>query len=239
MKNTKSEANKVVLTVSPKGISMETKFLLKPVGIFLIIISLLIGSIYFSLGQINKVNAKIAESEKNETILKNKVGILRSITGSLPDDISFIDLSLPSKGIALYGMSQIKTQANSLGILISNLRTGSTIEDSGGVFKITVSFDVQGDKQLIYDYLALFPKMLPLMKVDKVSIGTNEGITLATVSVSAFGADLPTKIPSLTSPVQDLTSEELKTIDEISSYIMPEFVIPVPITETSKEDPFN
>ena len=63
MKNTKSEANKVVLTVSPKGISMETKFLLKPVGIFLIIISLLIGSIYFSLGQINKVNAKIAESE--------------------------------------------------------------------------------------------------------------------------------------------------------------------------------
>lgn len=239
MEKVNPEINKFVLADTSKFVSTEVKYIAKPLAIFALTISLFVGSFYFSLGQINKVRAKIDSSKKDQKVLAAKVSVLRNITDVLPADISFVDTALPSKGIALYGMSQVKTQANNLGLIISDLRTGGVVQEKDGLSRISISFDVAGDGQAIYDYLALFPKLLPLMKVDKLSLSKIDGITNATVTLSAFSGDLPKKIPSLETPVTDLTSDEVKILNEISGYSQPQFLLPSPTIETPKENPFN
>ena len=239
MKETKIETNKLVFSSPSKLLSIQSKFLIKHLGILLLTILLLASSLYYGIGKVKSIKTKISESQKSEKLLNNKVSILRNVTSTLPEDISYIDFALPSKGIALYAISQVKNQANTLGLLISNLRTGSVSEDKNGISKINLTFDVEGYEQSIYDYLGLFPKMLPLMKIDKLSINTTAGIATATVSVSAYSGDLPKSIPSLTSPIKDLTNEEIQTLNNISEFLKPEFVTLSASTESPKEDPFN
>lgn len=233
------EVNKFVLSDASKYVSMESKFIIKPLGILLIIILLLSGSIYFSLGKINLIRAKIGESQKSEKLLNTKVNILQNVDSIIPSDISFIDLALPSKGVVIYGMSQVKNQASALGLLISDLKTGSASQINSGVSKVTISFDVEGEEQAVYDYLELFSKLLPLMKVDKVDISKINGVATASTTVSVFSGELPTKIPSLTTPVTDLTNDETKILNEILGFKQPQFILSSPNSETPKEDPFN
>lgn len=239
MEKVNPEINKFVLADTSKFVSTEIKYIAKPLGILALIVALFVGSFYFGLGQINKIRTQIDASKKDQKVLATKVSVLRNITNVLPTDISFVDVALPAKGIALYGMSQVKTQANLLGLTIADLRTGGVIQEKDGLSRISISFDVTGDEQTIYNYLAMFPKMLPLMKVDKLSLSKIDGITSATVTLSAFSGDLPKKIPSLVTPVTDLTSEEVETLNEISGFSQPQFLLPSPTIETPKDNPFN
>ncbi|AKM83466.1 hypothetical protein A2422_01165 [Candidatus Woesebacteria bacterium RIFOXYC1_FULL_31_51] len=233
------EINKFVIGDTSKFISQESKFMIKPLAIFVIVIALLVGSVYFGFGQINSIKTKLTESKKNQKLLATKVSILQNVTKVIPIDLTSIDFALPEKGIAIYGMSQVKSQAGALGLIISNLRTGSVIQEKDGVSKATISFDVEGNEQAIYDYLGLFSKLLPLMKVDKVSISKLDGVVKASTTISVFSGELPKRIPSITSPVTDLTNDELLTLKEISTFSPPQFVIPAPFSDIAKEDPFN
>lgn len=239
MNKTRPEINKLILSDPTKSMSMESKFLLKPIGILIFVIILFIGSLKFGLGQINSVKSKIDESKKNEKLLINKIDVLKNVTTKFPENISFIDLALPSKGIAIYGMSQVKNQADLLGLIVTNLRTGNPVDEKNGISRVSISFDVQGDEQLIYEYLNKFPKLLPLMKVDKLSISNIDGISNASVTLSAFSGDFPEKIPSLQSPVKDLTDSESEVLYELSNYIGPEFMVTEASSDNFKEDPFN
>lgn len=220
-------------------ITKELKFFLKPLGVLIVLIVLIIITLNFGLGQINSVKAKIKKSNKDEKILITKVNTLKNVAEVLPSDISFIDIVLPSKGTSLYSMSQIKNQAYPLGLLVTNLKTGSAIQTQEGVSKTSLSFDVQGNEQVIYSYLGLFPKLLPLMKVDKVDISKAEGIANATVTLSTFSGDLPKEIPSITTPITDLSNDEIKTLKDISGFLLPQFIIPSVSIEASREDPFT
>jgi hypothetical protein len=239
MDKVKPQTNKIIVNDTPKFISEESKFMIIPLAIFVLIMSLLAGSVYFELGQINLIKAKLTEGKKNQKLLATKVSILQNVTNVIPIDLTSINFALPEKGIAIYGMSQVKSQASTLGLIITNLRTGSVIQEKNGVSKATISFDVEGNEQTIYDYLGLFSKLLPLMKVDKVSISKLDGIVKASTTISVFSGELPQRIPSITSPVTDLTNDELLTLKEISTFSPPQFVIPAPFSDTAKEDPFN
>lgn len=217
----------------------ELNFLLKPLGIFIFIVLLFIGSCYYGLEQINLLKTKINVDKKSQKVLGTKLSILQNVENIIPSDISFIDIALPSRGIAIYAMNQVKNQANSLGLIISNLKTGAVTPDKDGISKVNISFEIEGDEQSVYNYLESFPELLPLMKIDKVSINSTDGIVRASVSVSAFSGELPKKIPSITTSVTDLTSDEVKVLNEISGYQKPQFVVINASNETPKEDPFN
>lgn len=218
----------------------QFNFLIKPVSILVVIILLFVLVISFGVSQITSVRTKIAAGNKSETTLKQKAQTLETVAEILPGDVTFLDVVLPSKGSVLYGLSQIKSQALTNNIVLSSLKTGTSIPESDGVYKTSISFDAEGEEQTIYIFLNSFSKLLPLMNVDKVSINKSDELARASVSISVFSSELPKKIPALTESVKELTKDEIKTLTELATYEMPQFVEPeVENSSPKKVDPFN
>lgn len=218
----------------------QFNFLFKPIGLFSLIIILFLIVLFTGIKQINIIRSKIAAGNKTEISLNYKAGTLESVSQTLPKDVTFLDVILPSKGSVLYGLSQVKNQALVSGVTVSNLKTGSSVEDSIGVFKTSIIFDTEGEEQNIYKFLNSFSRLLPLMNVEKVSLTNLQDNTLANVSLSVYSAKLPTKIPAITESITELSSQEIKTLEELSGYEMPDFVEPsANILTEPKSDPFN
>lgn len=218
----------------------QFNFLIKPVSILVVIVLLFVLVISFGVNQITSVRTKIAAGNKSETTLKQKAQTLETVAEILPGDVTFLDIVLPSKGSVLYGLSQIKSQALTNNIVLSSLKTGTSIPESDGVYKTSISFDAEGEEQAIYIFLNSFSKLLPLMNVDKVSINKSDELARASVSISVFSSELPKKIPALTESVKELSKDEIKTLTELSTYGMPQFVEPeVENSSPKKVDPFN
>jgi len=218
----------------------EVTFLKKPVGILFIITILLIIVSYVGIKNLSSVKTKIDENKIIETTLGQKVLILETVTSVLPDDITFLDIVLPSKGAVLYGISQVKNQAITFNLLISNMKSGTTVAEENGVSKNSINFEILGEEQNVYQFLDSFSKLLPLMIIDRVSFDRSSNLIRAEVAMSVYSANLPQKISSLTGAINELTSQEINLLKEIVTYGLPQFTEPkVSDVFDKKVDPFN
>lgn len=218
----------------------EIKFLKKPVIILFIIIILLIIVSYIGMKNLSSLKAKMDENKIIETTLGQKVLILETVASVLPDDITFLDIVLPSKGAVLYGISQVKNQALTFNLLVSNMKSGTTVAEENGVSKNSISFEILGEEQNIYQFIDSFSRLLPLMTVDRVSFNRSLDIIRAEVTISVYSASLPQKIPSLAGAINELTSKEINLLKELITYGLPQFIEPkVNDVFDKKVDPFN
>lgn len=218
----------------------ELEFLFKPLTILVSIIALLFVVLTFGIKQINLVRTKIASIKSTEEVLSKKVLALETVSKVLSGNSTFLDIVLPSKGSVLYGLSQIKAQAVQYNLNLSGLKTGSSVPEKEGVFKTSISFDIEGEEQSIYLFLNSFSKLLPLMNVDKVSLSKSADVLSANVTASVFSSEFPKKIPAVTDPIKELSNEDIKLLNELANYTLPQFVEPgVENSNSTKTDPFN
>lgn len=222
------------------NVKNEIKFLGKPMGILFITITLLILIFYFGFKNVFSLKTKIDTNKIVGNSLGQKVSVLESISEVLPTDITFLDIVLPNKGAVLYGLSQIKNQTLAFNLLVSNMKSGTTIPQENGVSKNSINFEVLGEEQNIFMFLDSFSKLLPLMTIDKVSLSKSSNIIRAEVTISVYSANFPEKIPALTETINELTNQEISLLKELITYGLPQFIEPK-VSETigQKEDPFN
>lgn len=218
----------------------EINFLIKPLAILTVTILLLVLVIIVGLNNINKIRDQISSNKTIESQLNQKVLALETVTINLPGDISFLDIVLPHRGTVLYGLSQIKIQAANNQLLLSGVKTGNVVPEKEGLMKSSISFEVEGDEQSIFNFLSAFSTVLPLMTVDKVNFTSLAGVARASVALNIYSADLPKKIPSLTGAVKELTTQDINLLRELSSYQLPSFIEPVvdPVNNEGR-NPFN
>lgn len=222
------------------NIKSQLNFLAKPLVILLCIIGSFIFLMVFGVKQVNEVRGQIAINSEIERKLEVKSQTLESVTKVLAGNVTFLDVVLPSKGAVLYGLSQIKNQALVYGVNVSSLKTGSSQISTDDVSKTSITFDIEGDEQSIYNFLNSFAKLLPLMKIDKVGLAKSSDNVLANVSIGVYSAQLPTKIPALTEAITELTSDEIKILQELAEYQIPVFIEPsVNTTIEAKANPFD
>ena len=88
------------------------------------------------------------------------------------------------------------------------------------------------------EFLKSIDTIAPITLVDKIKINEVGGTTRAEVSVKSFFAALPTKLPSLTEPLRDLTEAERETLSKISALTQPPFTDIPPSQGEGKIDPF-
>lgn len=219
--------------------NLDLKYLAKPLSIAGAIVFLFVFLLYFGLNKINALLLKNNEVKQKQALLNQKITVLNSVDQTLSGDITFLDVALPRKTAAMYGLAQIKNQALLFELLALNIRTSSLTSGTNDVSRATISFEVEGSEQNIYNYLKSFAKLLPLMKINKVGINKSGESVRATVSVSVFSAELPKKIPSVTESVIDFTKEEISTLKSLAEFTLPQFIEPKPTEEFPKEDPFN
>lgn len=218
----------------------EINFLIKPLSILAVVVLLLILVVIYGLNSVNKIRLEIDADKSVEASLTQKVLALETVTTNLPGDVSFLDIVLPSRGGVLYGLNQIKIQAVNNQLLLTGIKTGNVIPESNGLMKSAISFEVEGDEQSIYNFLAAFSNVLPLMTVEKANFTTAAGAARAGVTLNIYSAELPKKIPSLTGAVKELTSQDITLLRELSGYQLPSFVEPgVTTGGTGGRNPFN
>lgn len=218
----------------------EIKFLKKPVVILFIIIILLVIVFYIGLKNLSSLKTRMDENKIIETTLGEKVLILETVASVLPDDITFLDIVLPSKGAVLYGISQVKNQAINFNLIVSNMKSGTTVVEANGVSKNSISFEIIGEEQNVSEFLDSFSKLLPLMTIDRVSINKSSDFIRAEVTINVYSANLPQKIPSVAGSINELTNEEISLLKELVTYGLPQFIEPkVNDVMEKKVDPFN
>lgn len=218
----------------------EINFLVKPLSIMALVLFAIVIALVVGAKNITNIRNVITKNKTTEKSLTQKVSALETVSQALPGDVTFLDVVLPSKGSVLYALNQIRSQTVVNSLTISNLKTGNSIPESGGVMKSSVSFEISGQDLDIYAFLASLNKMLPLMNIDKVSFSSISGLLTANVSVNVYSADLPKTIPSVTGTVSELTSQDIQLLNELATYTMPKFTEPsIDPKNTQKTDPFN
>lgn len=218
-------------------------FLLKPGLIFLMILVMFALSIAISTKEISKIQTRIKESETMKANLTKKVVTLETVEKVLPGDVGFIDIALPSKISTLYALSQIKETSATNSLLLNDIKTSNPVSDKAGIFKSTISFEVEGGKNDIFNFLNSFSTLLPIMKVDKVDINNSSSdFTSASVSLNVYSAELPKKLPTISSATTELTPAEIEILGKLAEYLLPGFIEPSAenIDNLSdRSDPFN
>ena len=77
------------------------------------------------------------------------------------------------------------------------------------------------------------------VKVGKLKMSDNSGMVRANVTTSSFWAELPEKLPSLTTPVTTLTKDEQEILLGVLDRKLPVFSEFLTPETTSRTDPFN
>jgi len=217
----------------------QIKYLAKPILILFAVLALLLFTVIFGIGKIKSLNTKISAAKVLNGQLTQKIDILQSVQSKVEEGVGLAGIALPSKGSTLFGLSQIKNKVNSLGLTIENLKTTNVIKEEKGVDKSSISFDVTGDETNLYLFLDSFKKILPLSNIGKLSISSEEGISMATITINFYSSEAIEKIPAVTGQVSGLTSEELDVLNSLSSYEVPEFGIPTVSEFPVRDDLFN
>lgn len=217
----------------------ELKFLIKPLTFLLLIIILAVVVLSIGSNQIQNVISKNNETQNNEILLKQKIATLESVSELVSGDINFLDVVLPSKSAVLYGISQIKNEAARNNLLVTNIKTGSPELLGGGVYSSTINFDIEGSQASVYNFFNSFSKILPLMSIKKMRITESLSVTKVAAMLGVYSSDLPKNIPSLSTSVNTLTTDEITLLKELSTYSLPIFVESDDLTTPGREDPFN
>lgn len=217
----------------------EASYIIKPIAIILSIIILLIAIVVIGMSQVKDVISRTNDSQKVELSLNQKVSVLQKVFDVLPGDTTFLDVVVPSRAAVLYGLSQVKNQALKYNLVISNLKTGSPSPVKDGIYKSTISLDIDGDEASVYSFLDSFSKTLPLMNIDKVKLNKTATAISASTTLTVFSAQLPKTIPSVTTEASTLSTEEITLLKELSTFDLPIFSEPKPQNGALKTDPFN
>ena len=217
---------------------MKKAFLL---NIFLLlgIFFLFIFSLQFGYKKINDLRSKISQAKKDVTVLRQKIDILEEIGN---DSLFFSDLSLnalPETNPSLIVISQLKKLANDNGVIFFNTKTGLEMPDKPETKKVSVSFEIEGPREFVTQFLRSIKNISPLTLIEKIKISEPLDITQAEVSVEVFWASLPKKLPALLEAIEGLTVEEKETLDSLSSLIQPAFFVLPPAKDEFREDPFS
>jgi hypothetical protein len=205
--------------------------------IVIVILFIVVGQ--FGISRIIDIKKQIQDSEKDLVVLTQKLDILRSLSGSVSQDVQVSSVVLPDTNPSLIAMTQIKVMGSNNGIVVSGFKSGSAKDNPTGVSSVDILFQAVGTRTQIIAFLKDVSKFAPITIVDKLNITESSGTTQADVSVKTFWSALPKSIPEITSPITDLTAAEKKVLTDVEMLTKPTF-FSVPANEGGgRADPFN
>ena len=204
--------------------------------IIVVILFILAGPFGFS--KIVDLQNQIDLSKKDKAILSQKLALLQSVSATISQDTNTSLSALPDANPSLAVLSQVKSISAKDGVSLSGIKTSSPINDASGTLHVGITFQIAGGKSQILTFLKDIANIAPLSLIDKIKINQNGDSQLADVTLQSYWAPLPKILPTLTTPISDLTAEERDVITSISSLTQPTFLVVPPAEGSGKVDPF-
>lgn len=202
-----------------------------------LLLFIVVGKI--GLTKIASLRDEIAVASKDQATLSQKLDILTSLSDGLQSNSQVSTYALPEKNPALSVISQLRKLSSQSLVGLNNLKTSPGLKQSSGLSTVDVTFDLFGPKEGIFTFLNGLGNVAPLMVVDRVVINEYAGQATATVTIKSFWAEYPTKLPSLTQPINSLSADEVKTLTFVSALLRPQFTQLPAAASGGRGDPFN
>ena len=214
------------------------KTLAVPFVSLIVLIVLVIVLFQVALSKISLQTEEITKTQKEEKVLSAKLSFLSEAESQIGNQAESLSLYLPDKNSALSIIAQIKSLATPYGLIVENIKVGTEIKE-GGVSKVSIDFDVDGQTSAILIYLKSLKTAMPVMVFSRVKIAGATEVVRASVTLIGFWSPLLTKIPAITEPIKELTGEEKTLIEKITSFVQPPFGKVAPAGPTSRGNPFE
>lgn len=209
-----------------------------PAVYLLVSIILFVFGAKTGIAKISEQGRTLNDAKKTQGVLAQKESLLRQIETEVSSQVDVLANVVPEKNPALTMVSQIKNLAVLSGITITTFKIGAA-KDAGSVSFVDVSYDADGDLVLLISFLNTIKTLAPLSTIDTAKINQQGGVASANVRIRVYFAGYPTKLPSLTEAVNELTSEEEGLLDTLSGLTLPVFTTLTPQAPTVRESPFN
>jgi ribosomal protein L30E len=201
-----------------------------------IILFLVVGKFGFS--KVVEVRSKITAAQKIEKTLTEKLNILQALSGDVLLKSGSVTTAVPDTNPSLATISQLKQAAATGGVVITGIKSSVGTLDTGGLNEAIISFSLEGTKSQIFAFLAELANLSPITIADKIKFSELGGVMKADLSVKSYWAAFPKVIPSVTSPITDLTASEKTLLAKVSSLSQPVFIDIAPSTEVNP-NPFG
>lgn len=218
-------------------LSQKSKIYLKAFGLLGVLVVVGIVVVRLAITQIPAQKNKVAVQLSREQALRQKTELLKSIEPEAPNQAQLISFVLPSQNSSFIAISQIKLLAAQNLIVLTNLKIGGEIKESG-LSSSDISFDGEGTLPSALNLLKGINNVSPLMVIEKVQINQSQNIARATVRLKVFWAELPKTLPKITEPIKDLTNEEKEILTRVFKLTPPEFVLLEPEAPRENTNPF-
>lgn len=190
--------------------------------LIVVILFVVIGN--FGIGRINLLRQEISQARNDQATLTQKVETLKTITTVAETGSQAATAALPGANSSIAVLSQLKTYSLKNGVFISNLKSGDEIQDTNGLSRVDMSFDVTGLKAGIIAFLQDLQGAAPVVLVNSVKLTESAVETRGTVSLRSYWASFPTKLPAVTDQVLGLTNDEQATLVKVNALSQPQFV---------------
>jgi len=189
--------------------------------VIVLILFLIVGK--FGFAQISKIRSQIKSAEKSESILTDKLSILRSVAQTSATGANSVLFALPKSNPALQTISQLKVLASQNLVVLSDVKSTAGISSSSDLSSVNVSFVLTGTREQIISFIKGLDTIAPVTFVSKMDLSELAGVNVANVTTKTFYAPLPKTIPTVTQPITDLTPSEKDQLVKILGLTPPVF----------------
>lgn len=216
----------------------KSKLLLFSFGPLVVIVLLSLFALKYSLSKISDIREQVAANKRTKNILEEKLSLLSEVDADISTSSDISLSALPENSPTAVVISQLKRQAASVGVGLTNIKSGGGIKDKSGLSRVDVSFEALAPREQLLVFLKSIETFAPISLVTKFKLNEIGGISRGTFTVSSYWAPLPQKLPPIDSPINDLTSAEKELLSKISTLTQPIF-LEVPASEEIREDAFG
>lgn len=209
-----------------------------PALLLIVLLLLSVFSIKMGISKIVNLQDLVKSQKSAELVLIQKEELLRSADVGLFDQANAANIALPEKNPVLFSMYHIKNLGTDGLVRLSNIKVGSGGTGDSGINEISISFDINGQMADVINAINQLKNTAPLIIINKVDFQIEGSLASASVGVSSFWSPFPGKIPSLTQPLSDFTTEEKSILESLLSLTRPSFDQLIPQEAMERENPF-
>jgi Tfp pilus assembly protein PilO len=230
----------MTITQVKKTSSTNALMFLFPVVVLILGLFLFIFIVPQSYSQITDKLNSYKEQKTNYENLQKKLAVLQSTSPALLDQTSQAVLVMPDRNSVLSFISQMKNIAIEKNMTITDVKSGTISDTEEGTKKFEFEIQLEGDTfETITALLQELSSRAPLVSLDEATITNSETTKIAKLKISGYWAPLPHELPALTDPLPPFSPTELKTLERMSAYTLPEFTNLSPGNTAPRENPFN
>lgn len=229
-----------ILGISIQGsVKPNIRILAVPVilAVVLAILTLLIGQ--RGISQIASKLKDLQEAKKAETGLEARTNVLQRLEGVVLSQADVSRIALPEKDPSLLMLGQVKSILEKHNLEIKGIRTRRAAKLGKEIAVGQVSFNVSGELENVLEFLKEIKTFAPISTLEGVSIIIEGSQVSVNTTLFIFWSGFPTEIPAITTPINELSTEEKALLEKVTRLTKPEFNNLNPTEPSNRQDPFN